>query len=117
MFHDVGKIDIPPDGSVSVFNYRFPCVGRVREASIRLLGVPLESGISVSVTANAKEIFAAPWADGIALIKIPDMLAVDEYTFLSVVISRVGGKEDIAINADITYLFQEHARATVQHPV
>ena len=117
MFHDVGKITVPPDGSVSIFSYRFPCSGRVREASIRLLGVPLGSDISVVVAANSKEIFNSPWVDGYPMLKIPDTLPVDEYTFLSVTLSRKGGDADIVINADIAYIFQEHARATVQHPV
>ena len=117
MFHDVGKITVPPDGSVSIFNYRFPCSGRVREASIRLLGVPLGSDISVVVTANSKEIFNSLWVDGHPMLKIPDTLPVDEYTFLSVMLSRKGGDADIVIGADIAYIFQEHARATVQHPV
>jgi hypothetical protein len=117
MFHDVGKITVPPDGSVSIFHYRFPCAGKIREASIRLLGVPLNAGLSLSATANGAEIFSAPWADGLPLIKIPDNLPVDEYTFLSVSLSRKGGDVDIEIGADIAYVFQEHARATVQRPV
>ena len=117
MFHDVGSITIPPDGSVSIFSYRFPCAGRVREASIRLIGVPLNAGLSVVATANGKDIFNAPWVDGVPLLKIPEAMPVDEYTFLAVTVSRNGGEDDIEINGDITYMFQEHARATVQRPV
>ena len=117
MFHDVGKITVPPDGTVSIFSYRFPCAGRVRDASIRLLGVPLKTGLVVSVAANGKEIFSALWPDGQPMLKIPDTLPVDEYTFLSVSVTRNGGSSDVVIGADIAYIFQEHARATVQHPV
>lgn len=117
MFHDIGEITIPPDGSVSVFNYRFPCAGRVREASVRLLGVPLNAKLSIVASVNGKQIFTAAWTDGLPMLKIPDALPVDEYTFLSVVLSREGGEADIFIGADIAYIFQEQARATVQRPV
>ena len=90
---------------------------------IRILGGALRAVLktsrteSLSATANGAEIFSAPWADGLPLIKIPDNLPVDEYTFLSVSLSRKGGDVDIEISADIAYVFQEHARATVQRPV
>lgn len=116
MFHDVGKITIPPDGVVSMFSFRFPCKGMVWEASIRLLGVPLNSGLSVVATANGEQIFKGLWPDGYPLLKMPDKMQVDDKTFLSIQLSREGGEEDIVVNADLAYLFQEHARAEVQRP-
>jgi hypothetical protein len=117
MFYDVGKVAVPPDGTVSVFSYRFPCAGRVRDASIRIAGAPLNSGLSVAVSANGQNIFSAPWPDTHAILKVPDALSVDEYTFLAVSLSRAGGVENMEVNADIAFIFQEHARAAVPRPI
>lgn len=113
MYHELGEIEIQPNASVGVFSYRFPSKGRVREASIRLLGVPLGVELHVVATANGEEIFDAAWDLGKPLLKIPDNLNVDEYTYLAVSLSRKGGADPITISADIAFLFQEHRRASV----
>lgn len=117
MFHDAGRVTIPANGAVTVFQYRFPCVGQVRHASIRLRDVPANADISVSVVVNGESLLSQPWMGGSPIMKLQDALIVDEYTFLSVRLSREGGDESITASADIAYIFQESPSAPVQHPV
>jgi hypothetical protein len=117
MFHDIGRVIIPAEGTVPIFQYRFPCNGVVRHATLRLQGVPRSSRISVIGVIAGEEAFSVPWDESSPLMRFPANIPVDEYTFISVRLARVGGEEEINVGADIAYLFQEQPRAQVQHSV
>jgi hypothetical protein len=117
MFHDIGKITIPHDGVVTIFQYRFPCAGEVRNASLRLLDAPVGAGIEVHGVVDGEIMFNIPWGDRALLLRFPESIRVDEFTYLSVQLARPNAAGSIDVHADITYLFQESPRAAVQRPV
>lgn len=117
MFHDAGRVSIPTNSRVTVFQRRFPCVGDVREATMRLRNVPDGAGIVIHVIINGEDVFEQAWSDKAPLLRFPKSIVVDEYTFFVVQLSTVDQVEPVIVDADIAYLFQDRPRAKVQPPV
>lgn len=117
MFHDAGRVSIPTNSRVTVFQRRFPCVGDVREATMRLRNVPEGSVVVVHVIINGEDVFEQTWDSRTQLLRFPKSIVVDEYTFFVVQLSTADEIDPISVDADIAYLFQDRPRAKVQPPV
>ena len=113
MFFDVGPITVPSNGSVKVFEQRFPSSGNITKASLRMRNMPENSFAIVELSLDGELVAAIPWDDKKEIIRIPDKLPIDDTVTVRINVRRANQREAVSASADIAYLFQETLRATV----
>ena len=99
---------MPVNGSVKIFESRFPKAGTVRDASIQIPDLPENIALRYEIRAGEEVLHDGQIEQ---LMSLDTPIAVDGDRVFSIHIFQENGEADVPITPNIAYMFQEHIGA------
>lgn len=108
VYHDAGVVSVPVDGYASIYERRFARAGAIEFPSIYLTNVPDGVKLGIEILQDNEKVYEQDIA-GAGKNEFASVPVDSDHKY-SVWLVQKEGKQDILLNADISFVFQESSR-------
>jgi hypothetical protein len=108
VYHDAGVVSVPVDGYASIYERRFARPGAIEFPSIYLTNVPDGVKLGIEILQDNEKVYEQDIA-GAGKNEFASVPVSADHKY-SVWLVQKEGKQDILLNADISFVFQESSR-------